>query len=515
MLFGDVVEAGARRYGDRVAYRFDDVARSFAALDERCCRLANLLVELAARGDRVAILSQNRPEYVEAYFGVPMAGMALTFLNYRLAPRELVRIINDAGATVLLVEADYLPVVAQMRPELATVKTVVAFGDRATALGSGEVDLWYDDGLAAHSVSRPQVDVGEDDLAWLIYTSGTTGMPKGAMLSHRNVLTGVTTWMVHSDNRAARDVQLLTFPLCHVAGIGVLAGLFLGTTLVIRRSFDPGDAMEMIDRYGVTLTSMAPTMINMVLDHPRCGEADLSSLRSISYGGSSMSADTLKRAMRRFPHVAFVQGFGMTELSGNVLYMDPRAHVEALERPELLTAAGRSMALSQLRLVDDDMRDVPVGEVGEIVVRGDQVMQGYWQRPDANEEAFAGGWFHTGDLGRATEDGFVAIVDRKKDMIVSGGENVYSREVEEVIFDLPAVRDVAVIGVPDPHWGESVVAVVCRHEGASLTEREVIEACRAALASYKKPKKVVFADELPRNPSGKVLKRQLREDLTA
>ena len=228
-----------------------------------------------------------------------------------------------------------------------------------------------------------------------------------------------------------------------------------------------------------------------------------------------MPVETLRRAMARFPGADFVQGFGMTELAGNVLYFDPASHrLAARERPELLAAAGRTMALSRIRLVDEEMRDVPVGEVGEIVVRGDQVMLGYWERPDANEEAFAGGWFHTGDMGRADEQGYTAIVDRKKDMIVTGGENVYSKEVEDVIYGVPGVSEASVIGVPDPHWGENVVAVVVPAAGASVTEDDVIAACRASLAGYKKPKRVVFVDELPRNASGKILKRELRERLT-
>jgi len=225
-----------------------------------------------------------------------------------------------------------------------------------------------------------------------------------------------------------------------------------------------------------------------------------------------MPVETLRRAMARFPGADFVQGFGMTELSGNVLYFDSASHrLAATERPELLAAAGRTMALSRIRLVDDDMRDVAVGEVGEIVVRGDQVMLGYWRRPEANEEAFAGGWFHTGDMGRTDADGYVAIVDRKKDMIVTGGENVYSKEVEDVVYAVAGVAEASVIGLPDPHWGENVVAVVVVAPGATVTEGDIVGACRASLAGYKKPKRVFFVDELPRNASGKILKRELRE----
>ena len=380
---------------------------------------------IAAPGDRVAILSQNRPEFVDAYFGVPMAGMGLTFLNYRLAPRELSRIVADAEASVLLVEDAYAEVIAGIRDELTSVKTVVVIGGADPA---GIAESTTTSCSPRRPTTPPSVEVDEHDLAWLIYTSGTTGMPKGAMLSHRSLLASLNSWMIHSTNRWRADVSLMMFPLCHVAGIGVISGVLMGVTLVLRRAYEPLDAMTMIDRYRVTTTSFAPTMLSMLLQHPQIDDYSLASLRTVAYGGSSMPVETLRQAMARFPGADFVQGFGMTELSGNVLYFDPASHrLAATERPELLAAAGRTMALSRIRLVDDDMHDVAVGEVGEIVVQGDQVMLGYWRRPEANEEAFAGGWFHTGDLGRADEQGYTAIVDRKKDMIVTGGENVYSQ----------------------------------------------------------------------------------------
>jgi acyl-CoA synthetase (AMP-forming)/AMP-acid ligase II len=509
MLLGDVVALGAHKFGGRAAVVFGEEEISFVELHARCKRLANAMMTLAAAGDRVAILSQNRPEFVDAYFGVPMAGMGLTFLNYRLAPRELSRIIVDAEASVLLVEDAYAGVVAGIRDELTSVETVVVIGGADTA---GVADLHYDELLVGAPDDEPRVEVGEHDLAWLIYTSGTTGMPKGAMLTHRSLLTSISSWMIHSNNRVADDVSLMMFPLCHVAGIGVISNVLMGVTLVLRRAYEPLDAMTMIDRHQVTATSFAPTMLSMLLQHPQIDDFSLASLRTIAYGGSSMPVETLRRAMVRFPAADFVQGFGMTELSGNVLFFDPASHqLAASERPELLAAAGRTMALSRIRLVDDELRDVPVGEVGEIVVQGDQVMLGYWRRPEANEEAFAGGWFHTGDLGRADEQGFTAIVDRKKDMIVTGGENVYTKEVEDVIYTVPGVAEASVIGLPDPHWGENVVAVVVPVPGAAVTEAEIVAACRASLAGYKKPKQVFIVDELPRNASGKILKRELRD----
>jgi acyl-CoA synthetase (AMP-forming)/AMP-acid ligase II len=289
----------------------------------------------------------------------------------------------------------------------------------------------------------------------------------------------------------------------------------MGSTLVLRPAYEPEDFMQQVQQHRITTTPMAPTMLNMLLQHPALDQYDLSSLTGIAYGGASMPVEVLKRAMNRFPAAQFVQGFGMTELSGNVLFFDPASHVRAVrERPEMLAAAGRPMALSSLRVVDDEMNDVGVGEVGEIVVQGDQVMQGYWRNPVATEEAFAGGWFHTGDLARFDHEGYHYIVDRKKDMIITGGENVYSRQVEDVIYQHPSVVEVAVIGLPDEHWGENVCAVVVLEPGATTTAQEIVEICRDNLAGYKKPKRVEFVDVLPKNASGKVLKRELRTQLS-
>ncbi len=509
MLLGDALAFAAHKFADRAAIIFDDRVTTFAELHDRSNQLGNGLLQLAAPGDRVAILSENRPQFVEAYAGVPMAGMVLTFLNYRLNPVELAQIVDDAGASILLVEPKYLAAMLEVRADMPTLRTVVTFGDELTG-----ADVAYEELLAAAPVTRPAVELRDDDLAWLIYTSGTTGRPKGAMLTHRSLLHSLMSWMIEQ-GPSARSVNFMPFPLCHVAGYGIPGHWLRGNTLVLRTSYDPEDFMQQVQRHRITATPMAPTMLNMLLQHPDIDRCDLSSITSIAYGGSSMPVEVLKRAMARFPGVEFTQGFGMTELSGNVLFFDGPSHVRAIEeRPEMLAAAGRTMALSSLRVVDDDMRDVATGEVGEIVVRGDQVMQGYWGNPVATAEAFAGGWFHTGDLARVDEEGLFYIVDRKKDMIITGGENVYSRQVEDVIFTHPAVAEVAVIGLPDEHWGENVCAVVVLSPGGTATAAEIIQVCRDNLAGYKKPKRVEFVEALPKNASGKVLKRELRAELT-
>ncbi len=517
MLLGDIVAFSARKAPDAPALHYADRTVTFAELLGRLHRVANALTGLAAPGDRIAVLAENRLEYIDLYYGVPAAGMGLAVLNYRLNTRELVKIIDDAGATVLFTEPEHLERVREVRHELTSVRHVIVMGPTELASdGLRDDELTYDDVVGAAADTAPTAAVDPGSMAWLIYTSGTTGMPKGAMLSHRSLLAAVCNSAIGWDS-SPNEVALFPWPLCHVAGYSILGSHLKGNPVVLMRAYEPEAFLAHIERFGVTSTSLAPTMLNMLLDHPAIERYDTSSIRRLGYGAAAMPAEVLRKAMARFPDAGFGTGFGMTELSGNVFHLNAEAHRRALETgSEVLRSVGRQLPLSCVRIVDDAMNDVPVGEVGELVVRGDQVLVGYWNRPEATAEAFAGGWFHTGDLGRWDAEGNAYIVDRKKDMIITGGENVYSREVEEVLYQHPAVVEAAVIGVPDVHWGENVVAVIQRRPGHGVTAEEIVAHCRSQLAGYKKPKQVVFTDDaLPRNAAGKILKRDLRERLAA
>ncbi|MFM7536660.1 MAG: acyl-CoA synthetase [Acidimicrobiales bacterium] len=509
MLLSDIVAFSARKAPDAPALHYGEATVTFAELQARIHRVASAVAARSAPGDRVAVLAENRLEYIDLYYGVPAAGRALAVLNYRLNIRELVKIIDDAGASVLFTEPEHLERVRAVRDELTSVRHVIVMG------GSGP-EPTFDEVVGAAPADPPTEAVDPGSMAWLIYTSGTTGMPKGAMLSHRSLLAAVCNTAIGWDS-GAHEVALFPWPLCHVAGYSILGSHLKGNPVVLMRAYEPEAFLAHIERFGVTSTSLAPTMLNMLLDHPTFDRYDTSSVRRIGYGAAAMPAEVLRRAMGRFPHAGFGTGFGMTELSGNVFHLNADAHRRALEDDsEVLRSVGRQLPLSCVRIVDDAMRDVAVGEVGELVVRGDQVLLGYWNRPEATEEAFAGGWFHTGDLGRWDADGNAYIVDRKKDMIITGGENVYSREVEEVLYQHPAVVEAAVIGVPDLHWGENVVAVIQRRPGHVVSADEIVAHCRSQLAGYKKPKQVVFTDEpLPRNAAGKILKRDLREQVAS
>lgn len=505
MLLGDVPVLAAHRAPGRVAVRLEERELTYADMRDDCWRLGDALLGMTQPGDRVAILAENCLEYALCYYGVPGAGRTLTFLNYRLSPTELAWIINNSEPSVLIVQDKYLGAIRAIRDQIQSVKTLVTIGAAAE-----EGAITFDAFIARGQPVAPPAPA-EDSVAWLLYTSGTTGMPKGAMLTHRNVMAAVmnslASWDAEPDSH-----YLLTFPMYHVAGYGMVVNHLRAAELTILPNFVPETLFGLIERYRVTSTAAAPTMIALLLDHPAMPNYDLSSLRNVGYGASAMPAAVLLRAREKWPQVRFGTGFGMTELSGNVMVLTADEHDRAIDEGlPILTSVGRQMLLSRVRVVDEVMRDVPVGAEGEIVISGDQVLIGYWRNPEATAKAFTDGWFHTGDVGRWDADGYLTIVDRKKDMIVTGGENVYPREVEEVLYRHPAVLEAAVIGTEDPVWGESVLAVITCREGEKVAAAELIDHCRAHIASYKKPKAVAFVAELPKNASGKVLKRTLRD----
>ncbi|MGW0178403.1 long-chain-fatty-acid--CoA ligase [Nocardia sp. NPDC003345] len=503
MLIGDIVEYGARKHPDRIALRFEDEVIGYAQLRDRGRRLANALLEVAEPGDRVAILAGNCTEYFDCYYGVPMAGMALTILNFRLHPEQIVALIEHSGARVLVVAQEYAAVIADIRDRIPTVTTVVTLGSAPGTVG-------WDEFTAAAPATVPAVRPEPDDMAWLVYTSGTTGTPKGVMLSHRNLLTGITSsalqWELPEDT-----VFLFCFPLCHVGGYVTLLNHLVGATVGFLRAYDNATFLRLVDEWQVTQSGLAPTMINFLLQDPELDRHSLDTLRAVGYGSSAIPAAVLREGLKRFG-CDFYQGMGMTELAGNVLHLDSAAHRRAADgEAGLLASAGKPMRLSDIRVVDDDFTDVAAGEIGEMVVRGDQVTVGYWNDPEATAAAFHNGWFRTGDLVRQDAEGFVYIVDRKKDLIISGGENIASLTVEQALYRHPGVAEAAAIGVADPTWGEVVCAVVVPREESMLTAADIVATCREHLGGFQVPRRVEFVDALPKNVTGKILKRELRD----
>ncbi|MQY20576.1 long-chain-fatty-acid--CoA ligase [Nocardia macrotermitis] len=506
MLIGDIVEYGARKHPERIALRFEQEQVSYGQLRDRCRRLANALLGVAAPGDRIAILSSNCTQYLDCYYGVPMAGMALTILNIRLHPDQIVALLQHSEATVLIIAPEFAETVARIRDRIPSVTTVVSIG---AAPGAVE----WDEFLSGASTDVPETSTTPDDTAWLVYTSGTTGMPKGVMVSHRNLLAGVTSsalqWEVPEET-----VFLFCFPLCHIGGYVVMINHLLGCTVGILRSYDNATFLRLVDEWQVTQTGLAPTMINFLLQDPELDKHSLNSLEAIGYGSSAIPAAVLRAGLERFG-CDFYQGMGMTELAGNVLHLDEVAHRRAADgETGLLASAGKPMRLADIRIVDDEFADVPAGQVGEMIVRGDQVMAGYWKDPQATADAFTDGWFHTGDLVRQDAEGFVYIVDRKKDLIISGGENVASLTVEQALYRQPGVAEAAAIGVTDDTWGEVVCAVIVLRENATATAEDIIAGCREQLGGFQVPRRVEFVAALPKNVTGKILKRELRQQFS-
>ena len=468
---------------------------TFAELSARVERRAAQIASITARDDRVAVLAENCIEYVELYYAVPLAGRVLVPLNHRLHPHEWRATLSASGAGALFGDATLLDQCD------TPVDHVISFGEPSEPAPPPNPGALV--GYAARSAQNPTNARGglggasPEDVAWLIGTSGTTGSPKLAMLSHANLLAAVEATL--PARPVGPDDTLLTpFPLCHVAGYNVFVLHRRARPIVLQRSFDPVGLAHMVRDHRVTMLSLAPTMIAMLLDHPDVDDADLATVRALGYGASPIPGPMLRRVIERWDWDCS-QGFGMTELAGNALFLGPDDHRAAVAGDtRLLNAAGRPSPGVDVQLGADD----------ELLVHAPQVMRGYWNDPDATAAALADGWLHTGDVARIDDDGLVSIIDRKKDVIVSGGENVASREVEEVLHAHPSVRDVAVIGLPDERWGERVCAVVVRRE--PIEADALIAHCRARLAGFKSPRRIEFVDTLPRNAAGKVLKHQLR-----
>lgn len=508
MRLHDFLEFHARERPDVDFAVMGDRRLSYAEADARANQLANAFIEAGLRkGDRFVYLSKNSLEYPIVYFAASKAGVAPVPLNYRLAPPEWAYIVNDSQSKMLLSSGEYMEGIDGIRGELETVDRYVAV-DRDGGSGWEGFRAWVD----GQPDSRPDREVDDRDDLYQMYTSGTTGRPKGAVLAHAAVTTHIAqVSQLFSLDSGDRD--LIVAPLYHAAAaVTAFVVVSLGGTLVIQEEFVPPDVVQALSEGNIAHTTMVPAMIQACLVLvPDVAERNYDTLKGITYGASPVAEQTLRRAMEVFK-CDFIQAYGMTELTAVATFLSPSDHQRALEsKPDLLLSAGRPIVGTEIRIVDEDDHDVPNGTIGEIIVKGPQVMKGYWNLPEETDEALRGGWMHTGDAGVVDDEGFVYIQDRVKDMIVSGGENVYPRMVEDVLFTHPTVADCAVIGVPDPQWGETVKAVVVLREGATATAEEIMDFCRGKLGGFERPTSVDFVADLPRNATGKVLKRVLRE----
>jgi acyl-CoA synthetase (AMP-forming)/AMP-acid ligase II len=488
----------ASRTPDKAMLVFEGEPTTYGQMAERTARLAGGLAERGVgRGDVVALLAYNRPELLEAIFAANHLGAIAMPINWRLAAPEVRYILEHAGAKALVCDEALV--------ELADEATKGIEATLVRTCASGHAEGWVP--LAdLHGEPVACVPADADDVHRLMYTSGTTGRPKGVMLTHANLAWKNFAHLVEFGFTGA-DLGLACGPLYHVGALDLTTTSLIaaGATTIIHRAFDAAAVAEEIERSRVTTVWLAPAMVNAILALPDVEARDLSSVRLIISGGEKMPIPLIERIGRTFPSAWFADAYGLTEtVSGDTFLV--RGSVVAK-----LGSVGRPCLHLELDVWDDEGRSVPAGERGEIVLRGPKVFKGYWRDPEATARAFAGGWFHTGDIGVRAEDGYVFIVDRLKDMIVSGGENIAGSEVERVLYEHDAVLEAAVVGRPDERWGEVPVAYVVLRDGAEATADELVEHCRGQLAKFKVPKDVTFLGALPRNPSGMVLKRELRQ----
>ncbi len=498
----DIVRVHAMERPDAAAIVYERRTTTYTGLDRAASRAANgLIADGIKPGARAAHLDKSSDLYFELLFGVAKANAVMVSVNWRLAPPEVLHILNDAEAEILFVGEEYFPVIEKIRDDLKTVRKIVALGPRH---GDWESFAeWRDRNVD----TDPRLPARREDTAVQFYTSGTTGLPKGAELTNANFAFMFEQWTRSWLLRPGTQ-NIVCLPMFHIGGAGWgIAGLFAGATNHVMREFVPANVLETIQRERIQVMLLVPAMILFLVQAPQIRETDLSSLQLIVYGAAPIPAELLKQAMTVFG-CGFQQVYGLTETTGAVTLLPPEDHDPS--DPQKLLSCGYAQVGVELRIVDDAGKELPLGQVGEIAIRSPQVMHGYWRLPDATKRAIHGDWFFSGDAGYLDEKGYLFIYDRVKDMIVSGGENIYPAEVESALFGHPDVADVAVIGVPDERWGEAVKAVVVKKPGAGVTAGELINWARDRIAGYKLPKSVDFIEALPRNPTGKILKRELR-----
>ena len=506
---GDIARYHGENRPDATAFVYEDRVTDYKTFNSNTNQIANgLLAEDIPAQSRVAVMAKNSDWYYELLIGCAKADMVTVGINWRLAPPEVAYIINDAEAPILFLAKDFLPIYDAIKDELTSVKKVILL--ETTAEGYPAFPEWREQ----QSSHDPEINVNPEDVAVQMYTSGTTGHPKGVQVSHyafyaineaiENSGKEEEEWTTWTD----QDVSLNIMPNFHIGGTGwALIGMYAGAKNVVQSEFTPAGCLQAIRDYGISKLFIVPAAMQFVLADPSCAETDFSTLKYIVYGASPIPLPLLKKAMEVF-QCGFIQLYGMTETIGYGTYLPADDH-DPNGNPRM-RSAGIARDGVDIAIKDSDGNELPNGTIGEICSKSPTNMIGYWKRPEATESTLIDGWIHTGDAGFKDDDGYIFVQDRIKDMVVSGGENVYPAEVESALFGHDAIADVAVIGVPDDKWGEAVKACVVLKPDVAATADDIIAFAKEKIAGYKVPKTVDFLQELPRNPSGKILKRELR-----
>ena len=498
---------------DREAIIFEGNRWSFSDLADRSNRLANALAGMGVgQGDKVGMLQVNCNECIEVYFATAKLGATYVPLNFRARAEELEFMINFSEASALFLGQRYVKMINSMREQIPGMKNLVSVE------GPAEGMLDYESVIAEADPEEVFTDIDDNDTSILMFTAGTTGQPKGVMLTHDNL----ATYVLNNVSPADPDIEeknILTVPLYHIAGMqAVLAAVYGGRTLVVQRQFDPSEWMTLVETESVTRAMMVPTMLKQLMEHEEFPKRNLSSLQVITYGAAPMPVEVITKAIEVFPGTRFINAFGQTESASTITMLTPEDHViegtpgERAIKLKRLGSIGRALGDTEVKIFGEEGSELAVDEVGEIVARGPRVMKGYWKAEEATNSTIRNGWLYTGDIGYMDEAGYIFLSGRAKDIIIRAGENISPEQVEATLHSHPAIDEAAVIGVPDPQWGETVRAIVALKAGAQASEADIIEHCRGQLASFKKPESVIFVDSLPRNPLGKVLKRVLREE---
>ena len=511
MVIGEILTVNATNFPGKVALIMEEEQYTYEQMNEGANRIAHGLIKRGVEeGMRIAILEKTSARSIQGIFGVAKSGATLVMINNLLRPRELEFILQDSQPSILLLGENYIDPISSIRERLPSIQNFFSLGQGAKGV------LSFQEWTEGDCPANPEKQVREKAIFNLLYTAGTTGIPKAAIYSHGRFWQNLLSTVIDTPGMGYEDIWLGPVPLYHIGGFATVIRAFLMTnTLILRESFDPQAYLKTLEEKKVSILYAYPTMIHALVNHPEARKYDYSALRLVVYGGSAMPLSTLEKACEVF-QCAFLQRYGATECCGSGISVlsseDHRRSMEGGEKARRrLTSAGRPTLGTLVKIVDEKgVTLTQPGSLGEIVARLNAPMEGYWQRPEDTRETLQNGWLHTGDVGMKDEDGYLYIVDRKKDMIISGARNIYPREIEEILHAHPAILEAAVIGVPDEYWGESVKAVVVLREGVKTAEEEIIRFCKEHLASYKKPRSVEFVESLPKNPGGKIDKKELK-----